>query len=172
MRFKYATILIIVVQLALSACSSKSSDNPYLNDPLPTTTFYTIDGEQVSSSSLLGKPTVVAFWAEWCPASRSRMPGYAEFVRESGLGRRVNFVAVGLDEEQDYQRYLDFIQKAELSHLRHFFSGNGGADLAMHSWRVERLPHFFLINTQGVLAAESHSFGDIEDVLEDHFSQH
>ena len=161
----FTTLSLLVSLSALLACSSEAPSDQYVNRRLPMTNFYTVEGDLLSSESFKGKPTVVAFWAEWCPGSRSRIPDYNELAGDPRLVGRVNFYAVGLDEEKDFEKYERFKKEEGLSNLKHFFSGNGGADQAKDAWLVDKLPHFFVINTQGVLVMHTHSVSAVEELL-------
>ena len=55
-------------------------------------TFYNAAGEPVALSSLLGKPTLVNFWATWCPFCLEEFPELQKVFED--YGDRVNFVMV------------------------------------------------------------------------------
>jgi cytochrome c biogenesis protein CcmG/thiol:disulfide interchange protein DsbE len=40
--------------------------SPLIGQPAPSWTYTTLDGEQLSSADLAGRPYVVNFWASWC----------------------------------------------------------------------------------------------------------
>lgn len=60
--------------------------------PVPAFTLRTLSGDSVSSSSLAGKPTLLAFWAPWCTVceTESRNLGWARDL----LGDRATVVSV------------------------------------------------------------------------------
>jgi peroxiredoxin len=60
----------------------------------PDFTVTDSSGKQVKLSDLRGKPTVVNFWATWCPPCRGEMPHFDEAYRE--IGGEVNFMMVDL----------------------------------------------------------------------------
>jgi thiol-disulfide isomerase/thioredoxin len=63
---------------------------------LGTFTGTTVEGKPFSGASLAGKPTVLWFWAPWCPTCLQQAPGVREAFERSSA--RVNFLGVaGLD---------------------------------------------------------------------------
>lgn len=53
----------------------------------------TIDGGSFSGSQLQGKPTVLWFWAPWCPTCRAQIPAVTALAKK--YAGRVDVVGVG-----------------------------------------------------------------------------
>ena len=66
---------------------------PYPNELALTT----LDGRQVSLSSLRGKTVFVNMWASWCPPCRAEMPGIEALYQKVDKSK-VAFVLLSLDE--------------------------------------------------------------------------
>lgn len=62
----------------------------------PDFTVYDADGNEVTFSSLLGKPVVLNFWASWCGPCQSEMPHFQDAYEQ--YGEDVTFVMVNLTE--------------------------------------------------------------------------
>ncbi len=75
-------LLLPVLLLALAGCAPepKVEPRPKLPEPMvagqraPEFSFTTVDGQQVSSESLKGKPYVLTFWSSWCEFCEMQAP--------------------------------------------------------------------------------------------------
>jgi thiol-disulfide isomerase/thioredoxin len=67
------------------------------------------NGKEVKLSDMRGKPTVVNFWATWCPPCRSEMPHFQDAYES--LGEKVNFMMIDLlgggETQQKARQYAD-----------------------------------------------------------------
>lgn len=55
-------------------------------------------GNKVSSSRFLGKPTVINFFATWCPPCREEIPGFVE-IYDKYRGRGFELVGISFDTD-------------------------------------------------------------------------
>jgi thiol-disulfide isomerase/thioredoxin len=83
-----------------SSSESGASGDALSGPPVPTTPISRFDGTEVSLADYGGRPTVVNFWASWCPScvaelSSAIVPAQEEF------GDRVDFVGVDLQDDRD-----------------------------------------------------------------------
>jgi peroxiredoxin len=106
-------------------------------------TAHTIDGQRFDGAALAGKPTVLWFWAAWCPRCRAAADDVAAVHRDNA--GRVNVVGVaGLRSGENQMR--DFVRE----------QGIGGfpnlADDAGEVWRrfnVTTQEYFVLLDRAG-----------------------
>ena len=57
-----------------------------------------ISGNKVSSSQFLGKPTVINFFATWCPPCREEIPGFVE-IYDKYRSRGFELVGISFDTD-------------------------------------------------------------------------
>jgi thiol-disulfide isomerase/thioredoxin len=75
----------------------------------------TVDGKPFDGASLAGKPTVLWFWAPWCPTCLMQAPGVRTALQRSSAG--VNIVGVaGLDKAKAMP---DFVRMAKVGSMTH-----------------------------------------------------
>lgn len=107
MRTRVAVLVVVLLTL-LTACGSASGTSasaPAKGQELAFTAS-TVDGASFQGSSLEGKPTVLWFWAPWCPTCRRQAPGVADLVNT--FGDKVNVVGVGsLDDASAIKDFAD-----------------------------------------------------------------
>lgn len=82
-----------------------------VGDPAPDFTLPAADGSPVTLSSFRGQPTVLMFWASWCPAcieeSRHLV---AQYARLTAAGVRI----VGVSLDRDRAAWLDAVRRLEI----------------------------------------------------------
>ncbi len=66
-----------------------------VGDPLPGFSLAALDGSQVDSGSLAGKPVVLNFWATWCQPCLREIPELGALAEDD----RLEVVGIALDEE-------------------------------------------------------------------------
>lgn len=71
----------------------------------------TVDGRAFDGASLAGQPTVLWFWAPWCPTCRGQIEGVSNVAEE--FGDRVDVVGVGgLDDGGAIADFADQVSPA------------------------------------------------------------
>lgn len=73
--------------------------------PLPSGSYTSLGGGEITPSALTGKPMVVNLWASWCPPCRREMPMMAD-VAAAGEDAAFLFVNQG-ENESTVQSYLE-----------------------------------------------------------------
>lgn len=120
----------------------------------PDFTVSTLDGEQITLSSLRGKVVVLDFWATWCGPCVAELPQIEE-LRQRYEGLPIEFLAMALDETED--SINGFLQGRKLG-MRFVFDDGTVAP----AYGVEVIPTLFIIDPQGRVV--DHHRGALDDV--------
>ncbi len=65
---------------------------------MPAFSLIDLAGKAIEAKSLLGKVSIVEFWAEWCPPCRSTLAWLAETHRK--LGDSINVLGIAIESEE------------------------------------------------------------------------
>jgi thiol-disulfide isomerase/thioredoxin len=76
----------------------------------------TVDGADFAAADLAGRPTVLWFWAPWCPTCISQAPQVLDLAEEYGDAVHVVGVA-GLDEPAAMADFIEMTGTGGLTHL-------------------------------------------------------
>ena len=91
-------VFSLLIMLTLAGCSERTS-GPII---APHFELKDLNGNTVSSDSLKGKPTLVVFWATWCPTCNEELPTF-NALKDKGI----QVVAIALNESsQAVKDYL------------------------------------------------------------------
>ena len=98
MRWKIAAGLLLTAVLALSGCAASGSttESGTRSGAGAVSLEFTgkdIDGAPYEGEQLADRPTVLWFWAPWCPTCRAQAGGVQTLAQE--YAGRVNVVGVG-----------------------------------------------------------------------------
>lgn len=88
------------------------------------------------------RPTVVLFWASWCPYCKALMPHLQSILDEYGSDR-VEVVAVAIRED-DPADAIGFLQAQNYDFLR-----VGDGEAVAESWGVGGVPRLYLLDAEG-----------------------
>lgn len=114
MRLKILTGLLLATIVAVSGCAA-TDENPESGSPAAGSAVSLkfvgedLDGASYDGAQLAGKPTVLWFWAPWCPTCRAQSGRVAAIAQE--YAGEVNVVGVGgladATDIRDYARQVD-----------------------------------------------------------------
>jgi thiol-disulfide isomerase/thioredoxin len=100
------------------------------------------DGSQLRLEDMTGKPTLVHFWATWCPPCRRELPSLLELGRLLKAEGRAQLVAITVDDDW--------------GPVREFFGGGVPPEVVMDSrdaaaatWQLSLLPETYLLGADG-----------------------
>ena len=116
----------------------------------PDFTVYDADGNEVTLSSLLGKPAVLNFWASTCPPCRGEMPHFQAAYEE--LGEDVTFImidGVGSMNGETQEAGETYIQEEGYTFPVYFDTEQN----AVYTYGISAFPTTYFIDADGNLVA-------------------
>ena len=124
----------------------------------PDFSLPTLDGETITLSAGRGKPTLINFWASWCPPCRQELPALQAAYET--YGDKINFIAV--DVKEDQATVSDFAQQLDLTFPIVLDSSGSVSNL---DYRVSGLPTTIFLDANGVIVQRH--VGPLDEALID-----
>jgi cytochrome c biogenesis protein CcmG/thiol:disulfide interchange protein DsbE len=119
---------------------------PYVENAAPVFTLPQLDGQPLTLSNFRGKPTIVNFWASWCPPCRHELPALQ--AAYDAHRDEIGFIAVDVKEEPGV--VTSFIEELGLSFPVVLDLDGQVSDV---SYEVRGLPTTIFVDVNGVVAA-------------------
>lgn len=85
---------LILLLLGCLGCGTEPTRPVAVGEPLPSFELPTLDGATSGRDDLVGRPTVIAFWATWCQPCLREIP----LLQELHADPRLDLVTIALDE--------------------------------------------------------------------------
>jgi thiol-disulfide isomerase/thioredoxin len=111
------SIALVVVVLALAACTrgggtpaDEETGVRAVDEPLPTLSGSSLDGQAISSKDFLGKVLVVNAWASWCTPCQLEQPELVD-VAKRYASRGVRFLGIDhMDQDAAAKAWVESYQ--------------------------------------------------------------
>lgn len=116
----------------------------HAGDVAPDFTVEMLDGSNVTLSALQGKPTLLIFWATWCPPCREELSHLQESVIDI-YGDAINVLPVSRGEKREVVE--EYITKMGYT----FAIGLDGEQTAYNNYATNYIPRCFVIGKDGVV---------------------
>lgn len=142
----FLAILVIIVTVQWIT----DSDDGEQAETLPDLTFTTLDGASFATSELIGRPTVINFFASWCAPCRAEMPAF-ERVHQANLGE-VAFVGVNTRETSADQA-REIVEETGISYTVLLGDDGGPGSLYQSVTDLGFMPTTALVAADGSIAA-------------------
>lgn len=122
-------------------------------------------GEEIALKDVMGKVTLVDFWAAWCKPCRDENPNIVK-VYDKYHDQGFNVVGVSLDREGQRDRWIQAIKDDKLtwpqiSHLQFW------QEPIAQLYGVRAIPAQFILNEEGVIVAKNLRGQDLEDKVKE-----
>lgn len=119
----------------------------------PDISGFTLDGKELTLSSLQGKYVLIDFWASWCAPCRREFPFIKEALAYSE--KSDNFVVLSYSLDSKEPDWKNCIEKNELVHKNwlHISTLKGWNSKAAKLFGVEGVPYTALIGPDGKVIA-------------------
>ncbi len=157
--------------LGLSAGCSPLSEaaRDLLGKPVPDGRLMLMSGEDLALRGRNGVNMAILFWATWCPHSQGAIADYEALAQHYGRRGGLEFYAVSLDRNEDFDQLKERIQAQKLGSLIHVFSGNESQDEAFLSLRGKHLPYAVFVDNQGIVRYVGIGLGGLEDFISERY---
>lgn len=116
----------------------------HAGDKAPDFTAEMLDGSSVTLSALQGKPTLLIFWATWCPPCRAELAHLQEGVIDV-FGDAINVLPLSRGEKREVVE--EYIAKMGYT----FAAGLDSEQKAYNLYASNYIPRCFVIDTDGTV---------------------
>lgn len=141
----------ITGQLEAIKARAEKEKSTEVGKKAPSFTAPGVNGEQLALNDMLGKVTLVDFWAAWCKPCRAENPNVVA-VYKKYHDKGLNIVGVSLDRSaDDWKKAIqdDGLTWNHVSHIKYF------QDPIAQLYNVDAIPAAFLLDENGVIVAKN-----------------
>jgi thiol-disulfide isomerase/thioredoxin len=130
-----------------------------LHKMAPAFDVVALDGSKFNLDAMGGRVVLIDFWATWCGPCNEELPHMKKIAKEFA-GQPLVIISVSWDSDET--KWKNFIAKNEMTWVQY-----RDADHSLsNKFGVEAIPHYFTIDSDGVLTAEMLGEGsDVESKL-------
>ena len=137
------------------------ADNPALaaNKMAPPFQVTTLDGQNFNLDEMSGKVVLLDFWATWCGPCNDALPDLKHIAKKFA---NEPLVILSISSDDNDATWRAFVAKNGMTWPQ-YRDKNGHLS---HIFEIEGIPHYFTIDTDGVLTAEQMgSNSDVESKI-------
>lgn len=113
----------------------------------------TPDGDQLALNDILGKYTIIDFWASWCKPCRRENPNVVKVYKEYH-DKGLNIISVSLDKAGQKERWIKAIETDKMN-WEHVSNLKGWNDPIAKMYNVRSIPATFLLDKNGTIIAKN-----------------
>jgi thiol-disulfide isomerase/thioredoxin len=137
------------------------AENPELatHKMAPPLAVTALDGSKFNLDAMGGRVVLIDFWATWCGPCNEELPHVQKIAKEFA-GQPLVIISVSWDNDE--AKWKDFIEKHEMTWVQYRDADHKLSE----QFGVNSIPHYFTIDSDGVLTAEMMGSGsDVEGKL-------
>ena len=130
-----------------------STKKAIIGGQAPNFMALTPESKELALKDVLGKYTIIDFWASWCKPCRRENPNVVRVYNkyhEKGL----NIISVSLDKAGQKDRWIQAIEKDQMD-WHHVSNLKGWSDPIAQQYNVRSIPATFLLDENGVIIAKN-----------------
>jgi peroxiredoxin len=151
------------VQAAQGSVATLVEDEPddlakttliHAGDIAPDFTVEMLDGSKVTLSELQGKPTLLIFWATWCPPCRLELSKLQEHIIDP-YGDKINVLPISRGEER--AKVEGYISKMGYT----FAVGLDGDQSIYSKYATNYIPRCFVIDANGTVVYSGVGYDEV-----------
>lgn len=132
--------------LAKSKTADVGSVAPAFSAPTP-------EGEMLALNDVLGKYTIIDFWASWCKPCRRENPNVVN-VYNQYHDKGLNIISVSLDRQGQENRWTQAIEQDKMDWY-HVSNLKFWQDPIARTYNVRSIPATFLLDQNGIIIAKN-----------------
>lgn len=137
---------VVAALCSSSALAAAQEGGLPVGTKAPSAAVLSMDGTPTDLSRFIGTtPTVIEFWATWCPLCKQLEPQFK--ASQQKYGRTVQFVSVGVPTNQTRDRQLAYITEHALGGTFVFDSAGN----AMKAYKVPHTSHVLVVDRSGTI---------------------
>ena len=141
-------------QLSITVSATGPPVGLDVGETAPDFTAHTTDGQEVTLSEYRGFVVLIDFWGAWCSPCRTRMP-HLQDLYDQYASQGLVVVLVSTDQEK--QDAIDFLsQNGYTDFVSLWEPGYKSQNPIAALYEVDRFPHTFLLDRQGVIRYVGH----------------
>jgi len=144
--------------------AERFSDDPHLAtmQMAPPFRLVTAQGEELNLDDMNGRVVLLDFWATWCGPCKETLPEVARLAKRYKDDPMV--VIISVSQDADPSAWQSFVAKNNMTWPQYRDKGSA----LSNAYGVTAIPHFFTIDTNGVLKTEQvGSNADVGGVVDD-----
>jgi len=157
-------IALAAVVIASIIASAPVSAAVSVGSKAPSFKVVGLDGKSIGLADLMDKPTLIVFWAKWCPHCRVELPVVDKVFRDLGP-KGVNIIGISLDSDTSAAK--KFLTD---NHISFPVAIVGiGSDL-VRSYGITGIPAVFVLDKGGIV--RFHLAGEVrESTIREEFAK-